>query len=249
MRLLNRALLILFLTVGLASPSWAAVALIGSQANCTSGNLFAGTNSYVYTYPAALTSGSLAVMSVSAENRVVSSISGTGASFAINGVNTNSAGLSRNISLWYAVTTSGGTTATITISGATSATASVCFAEFSGNSSDQSGATANGSDTEGGTASFTSGSVTPPTADNVVVAATDRTTTSAPGWSEDGAFTMVSSADQTYSFGYLIQTSATAQTYDMLSVDNEYAIMRIGAFAGTTSGTPATNFFRLRVNP
>jgi hypothetical protein len=68
-------------------------------------------------------------------------------------------------------------------------------------------------------------------------------------WTEDGAFTQVATGSAFYKFAYLIQTAATAQSYDMTSTIARDSGMRIGAFAGA-SGAAAPNFFprRLQVN-
>lgn len=238
--------LLLVLLLLVPSPVWAAMALVGSQSNCVSGNLFAGTSSYVYNYPAALTNGSLAIITVGTDIRTVSSIAGTATTYTINGVNTNNATAGFNNSLWKAIAAGSDTTTTITLSGTTADFAFVCFALFSGNDSDQSGSVANGASFDAATA-HNSGSVTPPTANNVVVAAMRRT---AGTWTEDAAFTHVSAANADFYFGYRVQTSATAQESNQTSVDAEYSAMRIGAFAGTAdAGT--VNFFprRLQVQP
>ena len=103
-----------------------------------------------------------------------------------------------------------------------------------GAASDQSGATHNGAAIEGGTA-HASGSVTPPTANNVVVTYAAHT---GGDWTYDAAFTQVDAAGAGVSgyFGYLLQSSATAQEANHSSVDSEFACLRISAFAGAAAG-------------
>lgn len=235
--------LVLLLTLGWTGVSQAAMALVGGQSQCLVSNLFAGTNSYVYTYPSGITAGNLVVLGITSDTRTVSSAAGTGTTYSINGAHT--LGGSGNISIWKAVAAGTDTTVTITLSSTLNATTRLCFAEFSGASSDQSGSTANGAVTSG-TTTHGSGSVTPPTAENVVVAFVERGNAS---WTEDGAFTQIATGETLTKFAYLIQSAATDQSYDMTSDINRDAALRIGAFAGTSSGS--VNFFprRLQVQP
>ena len=229
-------------------PSWAAMALVGGQENCTSGNLFAGTNSYVYPYPAAVTAGNLGVLGISiGSTRSVTAAAGTATTYSVNGATTSWGG--GTVQIWKAVTAGTDTTVTITLSGNTSDTSRVCYLEFSGASSDQSGSTANGASHTAVNGVHSSGSVTPPTADNVVVALTQRGNDT---WTDDttpAGWTQVSTGHAGATWTYLIQTAATAQSYDMTSTIARDSGMRIGAFAGA-AGAAAPNFFprRLQVN-
>lgn len=227
-----------------ALPAAAQMSRVGSQFSCaTPGNLFAGTSNYVYTYPATPTAGNLVVIAVDVETRTVSSIAGTGTTYAISGATSGNGPAARNLSIWHAIAAGSDTTTTITLSGSTGATAYVCFAEFAGNAASQASATFNGGSNDAATA-HSGGSVTPATANNVIVMAQGRT----PGtWTEDSdiASNNIVSSDTAFSFGYLIQSSASAASLDTTSVDNEFSESRIAAYVGTSSGSATSTFLTL----
>ena len=225
-----RVALVWLLTFLMAMPSWAAMALV--QSNCATGNLFAGTSTYVYTYPSAPTVGNLVVIGETMQTRTISSIAGTATTYTINGSNTNNATAGYNTSLWKAIFAGSDTTATLTASGNSGGTdTTVCFWEFSGASSDQSGSVANGA-ANNLTTTHNSGSVTPPTADNVVVS---MIFISGTVWTADSGFTNTATGQTIAKAGYIIQSSATAQEYNGTTDSNRYSAMRIGAFAGASS--------------
>lgn len=249
MRRLTYISLLLLLTLGWAGVSQAA--MVHVRSSCTYGaNLYAGTSSYVYSYPTgtAPTAGNLVIIATAqGANRTVSSIAGTAITYTINGASTQNGGSLAYASIWKGIASGTDTTATVTISGTSSDPAVVCFAEFSGADSDQSGSTANGA-ANNNTTTHNSGSVTPPTADNVVIAAYERG--GAPGdYTEDGAFTSVTTGWNAFYFAYLIQAAATAQEYNATSSANRYTAMRIGAFAGTASGAITPRGLLLGVYP
>lgn len=253
-----RRLLILALALLLGwilpSVSLAQMAAVSSNNSGNPSNLFAGTNTYSYSFGGnTVASGNLVVMFVGSTIRTVSSISGTNLTMAELGTTASNAADFKG-DLWYGISTGSVSSVTITISGASGDDACVGYVELSGESSDQSGATANGSANDNVT-THNSGSVTPPTANNTVVAGAMRTSAT---WTEDGAFTMVSGADAGCMFGYLTQTAATAQEFNSSSDINRYSVVRIGAMAGTAGGGGAPggssgtlNMFprRLQVNP
>lgn len=239
-------LLVLLVSLAMASPSWAQVSHVSSHSTNTPSNLFAGTSTYSYTFGGnTIGSGRLVVLFTGTTIRTVSSISGTNLSMTQLGTTSSNAADFKG-ALWYGISTGSVTGVTVTASGATADDACVAYAEFSGHASDQSGATNNGSANDNVT-THNSGSVTPATANNVVVSGAMRTSAT---WTEDGAFTLVSSADAGCHLAYLTQTAATAQEYNSSSDINRYSVIRVGAFSGDSGGgAPATNFFRLRVNP
>lgn len=198
----------------------------------TVGNKFAGTSDYIYSFGGnTITSGNLVVIFVETYVRQVSTIAGTNLTL------TRLVQSSYNDAifigdLWYGIATGSVSSVTVTLGGNTSDDACVAYAEFSGQAADQSSATSNSS-VGNNVTSHNSGSVTPPTADNVVVCGMHRTNAT---WTEDGAFTMVSSADAGCAFGYRLQSSATAQEFNATSDVNRYSVMTIGAFAGTSGG-------------
>lgn len=238
--MLTRLLVLLILVM--SSPSWAAMAHVRS--NCVSGNLYAGTNSYVYTYPGgAPTVGNLVIISSVQDTRSVSSVAGTGTTYTINGANTNH-GAGFNTSQWKAIAAGSDTTVTVTLSGTSGSVNSiVCFAEFSGANSDQSGSTANGA-ANTATTTHNSGSVTPPTADNVVIVT--AFTSNGADFTHDSDFTAVTTGHNYAYFAYRIQSAATIQEYNGTSGVNRDSGIRIGAFAGASSSAE-TFGFRLRV--
>ena len=233
-------LLALILFLALASPSWAQMAK--TQHLCTTFTA-ASQLSDTFTPTGTVTTGSLVVFGGTFSSRTISSISGNqGTTLTQNGSDTAWGGGA--VMLWKGIAAGADTSYTINYSGALGDNAYVCFAEFSGASSDQSGSTANGAAHAAVNGAHGSGSVTPPTANNVIVSFTGRGNDT---WTEDSGFTQMVNNNYT-SWAYLIQTAATAQSYDMTSTAAKDSGMRIGAFAGASSGA-VTNFFRLRVNP
>lgn len=249
-----RRLLVLLVALLLPVQGWALTLV---QSGCQTGNLYAGTTQYVYPYPATPTAGNLVVIATAQETRSVNTIAGTSTSYTINGTSSiDSSGSQQRATIHYAIFSGSDTTATITLNGTTAITAAVCFSEWSAANSDQSGNTANGfATTAGAVAAHNSGSVTPPTANNVVVAFYYRSGAAA-DFTEDGAFTSISTGSDNYYYAYLLQSAATAQEYNSTSSPARFSAMRIGSFAGTAGGggggsTTTPNFFRgrLQVNP
>ncbi len=248
-----RKLLILLVALILPAQGWAQMAAVSSHATGRT-NLFAGTNTYSYTFGGnTIASGNLVVLFAETEIRSVTGISGTGLTMTqIGSAQTNAANFVGT--LWYGITTGSVTGVTVTASGATSDPACVAYVELSGEASDQSGATGNGSANNNVTA-HNSGSVTPATANNTVVMGTARTSAT---WTEDGAFTLVGGANAQCALAYLTQTSATAQEFNGTSDINRYSVMNIGALSGAAggggggaTGGSLLNMFkgRLQVNP
>lgn len=204
----------------------------------TPGNLFAGTNAYVYNFNSnTIASGNLVVLFVATNIRTVSTITGTNLTSMVRHVQSSFNPNSNDIGdLWQGISTGSVTSVTITLSGATSDNACVGYVELSGENADQSGATGN-SAVPAGTTTHDSGSVTPPTADNVIVAAAMRNNAT---WTDDGAFTMVSAANANCMMGYILQSSATAQEFNSTSDINRDSVMVIGAFAGEGGGPAPT---------
>lgn len=233
-------LLVLLISLAIASPSWAQMAK--TQHLCTTFTA-ASQLSDTFTPTGTVTTGNLVVFGGTLSSRTISSISGNqGTTLTQNGSDTAWGG--GTVMLWKGIAAGADTSYTINYSGTLGDNAYVCFAEFSGASSDQSGSTANGATHAGVNGAHGSGSVTPPTASNVIVSFTGRGNDT---WTEDSGFTQMVN-DNYSSWAYLIQTAATAQSYDMTSTAAKDSGMRIGAFAGASSGA-VTNFFRLRVNP
>jgi len=236
---MNKILRALLAWLVMVSPSWAAMAHVQSQ--CVT-HTSASQTSDTYTFPAALTSGNLVVFGAKRSSRTISSIVGD-VSFSGSRSGSIQTWADGTIELWLGVAAGADTQVTINYSGIVGDNAMFCFAEFSGAASDQSGATANGATVTASAGTHSSGSVTPPTADNVVVAVMGRNNAS---WTDDADFTQVTTPNSAYEiFAYKIQSAATAQAYDASPDASKNSGSRIGAFAGASSAQ--TFGFRLRV--
>lgn len=204
--------------------------------NFSQGNIFSFTGTtYGLTFDSPIAAGTLVVFGVDCDTRVVADISGTNLSCVPIGANTNNPTANYNISLWAGIVTGGSCSGvTVTLNNST-ADAHAGYAAFGGPNSDQSGATANGN-ASGPSGTHDSGSVTPPTADNVVVAAMGRGNGT---WNEDTDFTQVPNGIGHFVMGYRLQSAATPQSYLATQDElNGYSWMRIGAFAGVGAGSP-----------
>lgn len=234
---------------------WAAVTLV--QSGCQTGAIYTETvggnpnTGYTYTFPSAVSSGNLVVFTGMNESRSISTITGTNITYSISGLNRNQAGAGYQESQWKGVATGSVTSSQVVISGAGAPDNCICFYEFTGTQTDQSGATTNGSVNNAVTA-HNSGSVTPPTADNVVVASTYISGNDA---TQDGAFTQLTTGNTSFFSGYILQSAATAQENNVTTVGSRYSAMSISAFAGTagggggggSTGGSLLNMFRRRV--
>ena len=208
------------------------MALVRSEVDITA--TIVGSDPYTYTLtPAggAPTAGNLIVVGFAHEVRQVSSVAGTNMSFTINGAQQSAQG--GWMSQWKCIVgASPGTTITLTMSGSSGVDGYFFFMEFDNANADQSASTANGS-TNAATTTHNSGSVTPPTANNMIVAQSYRGNRT---WTEDGAFTQLTTGTNFYGVCYLIQTAATAQNNETTSDTNGDSGMTIGAFAGVSAG-------------
>lgn len=198
------------------------------QGDCTSGNLFAGTNSYVYTYPGAITSGNLVVIGfASGDSRNLTSAAGAATTYTSN--QTDFA-LGRLFQA-YAIAGGADTTVTITLSGNEGNSFTFCFGEFSNAAASQAGADHDGN-AQGPVTAHASNSVTPAVANNVVVNYIVHT---GGDWTYDADFTRIDAAGSGVSGAmmYRIQSATTAQEANHSSTDNEFSGQRISAFSGT----------------
>lgn len=199
--------------------------------------VFAGLpGEYVYPLPGgAPTPGNLLVIGLAHEARQLSSVGGTNLTFTINGAQQPTA-FGGWMSQWKCIAgASPGATVTLTLSGESGAVPLFFFMEFDGAAADQSASTANGASPTA-TTSHSSGSVTPPTATNIVVAQMYRG--NSPTFTPDADFTMLTTGTNEYAAGYILQTAATAQTHVVASDVNTDSGMTIGAFAGVGGGPP-----------
>jgi hypothetical protein len=213
------------------------------EQNCDNGNLFGGTDTYILNLPTNADNGNLIIVSSDATlGGTIISVDDSGTTvYTIQG--SASVGSAGAATIWKGIAAggTGGQTVTIVLSDSENGDVSVCVSEWSGANSDQSGATSNGSVNEDVT-THNSGSVTPPTAHNVVYVHMARTL--AGTWTNDGAFTRFSTlaASENYWVGYLIQTAATAQEWNSSNTDMNYSVIRIAAFAGAGGGGSGGSF-------
>lgn len=139
------------------------------------------------------------------------------------------------VEIWYRIITGGsggGQNLVVTVAGPFSVAFTYIGAlEFSGALADQSGLTVNGATTNAVT-SHPSGSVTPATANNVLVAITtggNRTYTGDANWTDVQINTRIT-------FEYRIQSAATAQQHTIASDSNTLVEHAIAAFSGAADG-------------
>lgn len=208
------------------------------QFGCQSGNIYTETvnsnpnTGYTYTYPSAVGSGHLVVFGGINETRSIIGVTGTNISFSLNGANTNNATAGWNASQWKGVATGSVASSQLELSGASTVNNGICFIELANNESDQSGSVANGASADA-TTTHISGSVTPPSAVNAVVA---TSYVSGGTVTPDAGLTSITTGYASMFFAYRLQTAATAQQNDLATDTSRYSAMRIGAFAGTASG-------------
>ena len=72
--------------------------------------------------------------------------------------------------------------------------------------------------------------VTPPTANNLIMAAADRANRT---WTEDSDFTMLTTGDPRWATGYIVQSAATPQGYTIVADSSGTANILLIAFAGS----------------
>jgi hypothetical protein len=219
----------LLLTLGWAAtaPVHAQVANVQTPATST----LSGSDPSTYTYPIVPTNGNFLVMAVDSANRTVSSVSGACVTYTQKVAQTWGPS-NYNVSIWYGTQCGGDTTADINFSAAPGDTTRVCFWELSGMAADQSGATSSSANVSSST-THNSGSVTPPTADNIAVYLSAVGATS--GVTYDSGFTNIDMGSNGRKCGYRIQTAATAQEANHTSDVARNSGHVIAAFAGAAA--------------
>ena len=233
---MKKILLIFLLLVISPSIAQAQFSSTPVQSDCTNGSLFVVTT-YTYTFPSPITAGNIVVIGFnSGQNRTIVSILGTAGAGTTTtytvGTGGTSSGATGIAYLAHGVAGAADTDVTIILSGSNADAFTFCFAEFSGNLADQSSATFNGAATTTGTV-FDSGSVTPPTTNNLIIVYFAHTTGV---YTYDADFTAIDSAGwgNPGSMHYKVQTTATAQESNVVTDgSNESGVQRIGAYAGT----------------
>ncbi len=203
----------------------------------TVGDKFAGTSTYTYSFGGnSIASGEFVVLSMGSTTRNINSIAGTNLTLAQLGTHSiNGAGMRE--STWYGFATGTCTSVTVTASGNTNDDAAASYVSFSGMASDQSAATSGASIGDNVTTHDVS-TVTPGTANNVMVCGSFRTNAT---WTDDSTFTAVSSADANKMIAYVIQTAATGQNFTMSSDINRYSTQRLAAFTSNAAGRTTRN--------
>lgn len=190
------------------------------------------------TLPSAATTGNLIVVVASigdgAGTDDVLSIDDAGTTTYARGRREADATTGNVLEIWWGIAagTNPGTGVTITKEGATdNGEDLIALFEFAGNDGTQASLSTNGAATSG-TTSHDSGSVTPGTADNVLIAisrGSDRV------WTVDADFTSVLANTRT-TLAYKIQSSDTAQSYTATSDIGGFCVLNLVAFKGAAGG-------------
>lgn len=220
-----------------------AVTLVSGQTLVDVGDHWpSGTVSAAKDLPAPATAGNLIVVGVR-----VGDGAGTGSVSSIDDLGTTTYALAKAqqdtgsgtyIEWWRGIAAgaSAGQDIVVTISGAApSADNFIVAMEFAGNDATQASLSTNGVNTTGVT-SHDSGSVTPGTADNVIVAMSSG---SSREWTNDADFTNLLDNNRSL-VSYKIQSSNTAQSFTATSDIGGGAAMAIVAFKGAAGGGGAT---------
>lgn len=215
-----------------------AYALVRSEV-ISATNVFANSTTYAYPYPASYTNGNLLAIIVIQETRTVTGIAGATLTYTGGSSLNASAGFSASL---YTVIGNGSadTTATITLSGAYNGTnTTIVFMEFSGAQADQSGNVTSSNTVDAATSHPVpnTGTITPPTAVNVVLFGGYI---SGGVYTADADFTMIAGTPSYASAGYLIQAAATAQNFVGSTDVNRYTALRLKACAGASGGGGAS---------
>lgn len=186
--------------------------------------------------PSVATAGNLIIVAVLSANgsRFVDSIDddGTTSYTKLDTGGNPQAGDAGSIEQWFGIAAGAGAgqNIVVTLSGASADSGFISISEFDQANADQSGRTDNGAAVAGGT-THNSGDVTPAGSNNVVVACQSRTNGD---WTEDTDFTFTLSTSM-FKVGY-ISNAVGATGYNTSSGDNEFSVMRIGAYVGAAAG-------------
>lgn len=230
-RLRNVLALLLVLVAG---PAGAQMTVTQSPSLVT-GSLFAGTTTYTFTGLSAPSAGQGVVcVERNGNNRSVSSMtlssSGTTTSFSVRAAITSPF----RVEMWYATATGSETNANVvvTLSGTANDFEAVGCMVVSGWNSDQSGSTSI-TQTTSATTTHTVGTVTPTTANNILIHFAERGNAT---WTEDSNYTQITTGTALFVFDYWIQSSATARLHTMTSDINRDAGMLLAQFSGSGGG-------------
>jgi hypothetical protein len=199
--------------------------------------------SEVCTFDGSVVSGNLVVVVVEqATNlRTVTSVSASNITFTSDAALKQALATPASlIEIWYGVATGAFTAVTVSLSSNDATNAAIKMYEFSGNTATPAPVTNKSNPTAVAT-SVTSASVTPATADNVVIAAFWSSGLTGGTGTGDAAFTEHwFDGTGTTAFrgaGYAIQTAATGQTWDAtFSSSNENFSFVLAAFPGASAG-------------
>lgn len=238
-KLLTRSSKYLALVFVLLANTVAAQITVTQSPSVAVGALFAGTTTYTFTGLSAPSAGQGVVcVERNGNNRAISSItlSSSGTTTAFTSVATVS---SPRIEMWRATATGSETNANVVVTLAVSANdfEAVGCIVVSGWASDQSGSTSITQTTTAQT-THTVGTVTPVTANNIIVHWSERPNRS---WTEDSNYTQVTTGSVFFEFSYWIQTSATARLHTMISDSAGDAGMILAQFSGSGGGGGATS--------
>lgn len=197
-----------------------------------------GTLATALDLPSSATAGNLIIVWIYSghASRTISSVDDAGSTTyaAMDGGGEQVGGAGR-VNLWWGIAAGAGagTDISVVLSGGSGDGGGVAAAEFSSAAADQSTRTDNGATFTATTGNHDSGSVTPATASNNVIAcAAGR---SGGDWTGDADFTHIVAGDN-FRAAYLLN-AAGATSYLMVSDANEDSALRIGAFVGASSAT------------
>lgn len=187
--------------------------------------------------PAQATAGNLIIVVYQTFNtvRTVASIADAGGTtYALLGTRQQD-GSTGTVEIWWGIApaSNGGINVVVTLSGGNADEVGIVVAQFSGNNATQASAVHNGA-SNSATTTHNSGSVTPPDANSITVAAMNRTNAT---WTEDGGFTEIAYASNFVYFGYVLNTAST-QELNATSDINRDSTMKIGSFQGAAGSSP-----------
>jgi hypothetical protein len=229
--------LTLFLLLLIALPGHAAVTLVSGQTFSQVTNHWAASASAAAKdLPAPATAGNLIVViaSIGDANEDVLTIDDAGTTTFARARRESDSTTGNVLEIWWGIAAgaSAGQDVVVTKEGATdNGEDAIVIWEFAGNDPTQASLQTNGQPTAS-TTTHDSGSVTPGTANNVLVAisrGSDR------AWTVDADFTTVIDNGRT-TVAYKIQSANTAQSYTATSDTAGFAVVAIVAFKGVDAG-------------
>lgn len=234
---MTRRLLALILLLALAVPTYAQMALVQQFTPSVGAHWSTGGNAPI-DLPVAATAGNLITVEVSfgdgAGTATVSSIDDAGTTSYSCARTQGDSTLGTVMAICWGIAAGASAGIDIVVTWSTTGASGddmIAVQEWSGNDGTQASLSTNGNNSPNGT-SHTSNSVTPGTANNVVIGLSRGGSAT---WTADAGFTNLFINNRT-TLRYLIQSSDTAQSYDITSDINRFCSLAIVAFKGTAGG-------------